>query len=429
MANSTFQLKRTSVPGRIPKGDQIEVGELAINLADAKLFSKDGSNTIIQIGGSGGSNNLFVATVDSFTGNGTANTFALSVTPNTENYTIVSVGGVYQHKDTYSISGSNVVFSEAPANSEPIEVITYSGEGTKGDKGDTGSKGDKGEVGSKGDKGEVGEKGDKGDTGSKGDKGEVGSKGDKGDLGDKGDKGDTGSKGDKGDTGSKGDKGEVGEKGQKGERTSSASYSDGNNTVVFTNSDTSTYSITGIKGQKGEVGSKGDKGEIGTPGGSNTTVLFNDSGNSNGVIELTFNKDTDTLHIGNNTVNTTINATHVSVKSIFANSSNGSSGQALFSNGTGIYWANIVGGATLVANSTDTQEFYIPMANATTGSWTNGVVDTVLTFVPSLDRLSLGNTTVNTQVNTTSIKTTSFIDNNGNKLIIRDSSNNVVWGG
>lgn len=46
-----FTLKRTSVPGRIPTGTTgnedsfIKQGELAINTADKKLFSFDGSNT------------------------------------------------------------------------------------------------------------------------------------------------------------------------------------------------------------------------------------------------------------------------------------------------------------------------------------------------------------------------------------------------
>jgi hypothetical protein len=44
----------------------------------------------------------------------------------------------------------------------------------------------------------------------------------------------------------------TGEKGQKGERVSNAVFTDANNTSVFTNSDSSTFSITGIKGQKGE---------------------------------------------------------------------------------------------------------------------------------------------------------------------------------
>lgn len=66
--------------------------------------------------------------------------------------------------------------------------------------------------------------------------------------------GEKGQKGQKGDTGQKGEKGQKGDKGQKGERVSTATYTDSNNTVVFTNSDTSTFYITGVKGQKGQKG-------------------------------------------------------------------------------------------------------------------------------------------------------------------------------
>lgn len=64
----------------------------------------------------------------------------------------------------------------------------------------------------------------------------------------------------------KGDKGEVGSKGDKGAQPSSASYASANDTVTFTNSDSSTFAFSGIKGQKGTTGDKGDLGEKGYPG-------------------------------------------------------------------------------------------------------------------------------------------------------------------
>lgn len=75
---------------------------------------------------------------------------------------------------------------------------------------------------------------------------------------------------------------------------------------------------------------------------------------------------------------------------IYANGSLGTANQILTSNGSSIYWATAGGGgATLTANSTDTQTFYIPMANTTTGTWSNAVVSTAkLYFVPSTGTLS-----------------------------------------
>lgn len=58
MAESTIP-KRSSVPGKTPEPTDLEVGELAINVGDRRLFSKDANNNIFVIGGtsSGGSSN------------------------------------------------------------------------------------------------------------------------------------------------------------------------------------------------------------------------------------------------------------------------------------------------------------------------------------------------------------------------------------
>jgi hypothetical protein len=57
MANKVV-IKRTSVSGREPTASDIDVGELAVNLADKKLFTKDGAGTVIQLGGGSGSGDV-----------------------------------------------------------------------------------------------------------------------------------------------------------------------------------------------------------------------------------------------------------------------------------------------------------------------------------------------------------------------------------
>lgn len=54
MANE-IQIKRSSVPGKVPLETDLPVGGLAINLADKKLYSKDAGGAVIELGGSGGS--------------------------------------------------------------------------------------------------------------------------------------------------------------------------------------------------------------------------------------------------------------------------------------------------------------------------------------------------------------------------------------
>jgi hypothetical protein len=56
------------------------------------------------------------------TGTGSATTFALGSTPTNENTTNVYINGVYQQKNTYSLSGANLVFSQAPPITSSIEV-------------------------------------------------------------------------------------------------------------------------------------------------------------------------------------------------------------------------------------------------------------------------------------------------------------------
>ncbi|QTI81487.1 tail fiber protein (plasmid) [Roseomonas marmotae] len=44
------QVKRSSVAGKVPLAADLEVGEIAVNLADGKIFTKDGSGNILELG-------------------------------------------------------------------------------------------------------------------------------------------------------------------------------------------------------------------------------------------------------------------------------------------------------------------------------------------------------------------------------------------
>jgi hypothetical protein len=62
-----------------------------------------------------------VPAIANFTGDGTTVSFNLGNATN-ENTTNVYINGVYQQKNTYSLSGSNLVFSAAPPTTSTIEV-------------------------------------------------------------------------------------------------------------------------------------------------------------------------------------------------------------------------------------------------------------------------------------------------------------------
>ena len=57
------------------------------------------------------------------TGNGVTTAFTLASAPTSENTTNVYVGGVYQLKNTYSVAGSVLTFSEAPPLNSAIEIM------------------------------------------------------------------------------------------------------------------------------------------------------------------------------------------------------------------------------------------------------------------------------------------------------------------
>jgi len=49
--------------------------------------------------------------------------FTLSAASLGEDYTLVYINGVYQNKNTYTVSGTTLTFSEAPPITSKIEVM------------------------------------------------------------------------------------------------------------------------------------------------------------------------------------------------------------------------------------------------------------------------------------------------------------------
>jgi hypothetical protein len=61
--------------------------------------------------------------VQNFTGSGSQTVFTLSTSSLGENFTFVYINGVYQQKNTYTVSGVTVTFSQAPPITSSIEVM------------------------------------------------------------------------------------------------------------------------------------------------------------------------------------------------------------------------------------------------------------------------------------------------------------------
>ena len=65
--------KRSTVLAAVPSSGDLEVGEIAINLADGKMYSKNTSNTVLEVGGAGS------ATLQEITNNGASTTNDLTL--------------------------------------------------------------------------------------------------------------------------------------------------------------------------------------------------------------------------------------------------------------------------------------------------------------------------------------------------------------
>jgi hypothetical protein len=104
--------------GRVPDG-----GEIWITAASYKFVLRDSNDVLIatydNISGVGVPTN----NPDNFTGDGTTVAFTLSTSVANENIISVYINGVYQNKNTFSVSGTTLTFSEAPPFTSLIEIL------------------------------------------------------------------------------------------------------------------------------------------------------------------------------------------------------------------------------------------------------------------------------------------------------------------
>lgn len=103
--------------GRVPGG------EIWLTLGSYKFVLANSSNVTIatydNVSSIAGNFNL----VANFTGNGTQTIFTLPLSPIDENSTQIYINGVYQNKNTYSVTTTSITFSEAPPVNSKIEVV------------------------------------------------------------------------------------------------------------------------------------------------------------------------------------------------------------------------------------------------------------------------------------------------------------------
>ena len=104
--------------GRVPSG-----GEIWIALRLYKFVLETSTGVLIATYDNVGSSFNATAIIANFTGNGSTVAFTLASAPaGGENATNVYINGVYQQKNTYSLAGAVVTFSQAPPVTSSIEV-------------------------------------------------------------------------------------------------------------------------------------------------------------------------------------------------------------------------------------------------------------------------------------------------------------------
>ena len=108
--SGAFIAPRSSAPTTRDDGTALQSGDIYLNTTSNLAFIYNGSTFV------GLSTNTTVAEVDVFSGNGSTTGFTLSSAPSSENFTFVYVSGVYQAKSAYSVSGTTLTFSSAPAS-------------------------------------------------------------------------------------------------------------------------------------------------------------------------------------------------------------------------------------------------------------------------------------------------------------------------
>lgn len=125
--STIIKAKRSSVQGKVPLVADLELGEFAINTYDGKLFLKKnvgGTESIVEVGsGSAAADQMIF--LDTFTGNGSNTAFTLSTLPAADKMSFIFINGVAQSDSEYSIAGTTLTFSEAPASGDNIEVRTF----------------------------------------------------------------------------------------------------------------------------------------------------------------------------------------------------------------------------------------------------------------------------------------------------------------
>lgn len=119
MAN-IFIPKRSSVPGKVPLPADLQVGELAVNLADRTIYTKDSTNAVVAIGGGA---SLEVPSVDqTFYPTAGTTTISVAYTPGAE-HVYKNGSKLIRGADYTATTGTTIVLSAATVTDDVLQVV------------------------------------------------------------------------------------------------------------------------------------------------------------------------------------------------------------------------------------------------------------------------------------------------------------------
>ena len=104
--------------GRVPSG-----GEIWLDPVPYKFVLETSANVLIATYDNVSGIGAAAYQVANFTGTGTQTVFTLPTASLGENFTFVYINGVYQQKNSYTVSGVTLTFSQAPPTTSSIEVM------------------------------------------------------------------------------------------------------------------------------------------------------------------------------------------------------------------------------------------------------------------------------------------------------------------
>ncbi len=285
MAQSII-LKRSSQSGKTPTTSSLNLGELAVNTYDGKVFlKKSGSVESIQT----------LVTTDSVTTGSISLTGDLTVfgavNAKQFNINVISSSVLYQSgsskfgdsmDDIMGVTGSLQLTGSLVINGTSYSAATSGTSGTQGIQGPQGNQGTQGTQGFQGNQGTQGRQGPQGNQGTQGTQGFQGTQGNQGPQGNQGTQGTQGFQGNQGPQGNQGTQGNQGANGSNG--TQGNQGPQGNQGTQGTQG---FQGRQGPQGNQGANGSNGTQGNQGPQGNQGATGALSVSGTTdNGLVTL-----------------------------------------------------------------------------------------------------------------------------------------------